>query len=216
MWTENTSRRDFIKKCAFAAIGAAIWPSSGFCNEGWIDKWSGDTGDIMPADVVLPATPVKAGPYCEGILRLKSAIHGESRVFRFRDSKGNYDTRELDALNWFLRCRDNTWQVMDPKVLETINYLSKLFGDPEIQVNSGYRSPKYNARLATRNENVARNSLHQWGKAVDLAIPGISVRETCSYALYARNMVGYGGIGYYPRSGFVHIDSGITKEWSEK
>ena len=184
---------------------------------GWADTWQDgaekEEGAPLP-DMTAPTYTEKADRYCPGILRLKSAIHGETREFRFRDGAGNYDLNTLASLNWFLRCRDGSWQYMDVWAIETLNYLSALFGTPVMQIVSGYRSPAYNAKLARQSENVARNSLHQYGQAIDFSIPGIPVREVCSYTLYARNVMGFGGVGYYPRAGFVHLDSGKIKQWA--
>jgi len=177
-------------------------------SEGWLDGYE------LPKDE-LPSfqEQVPKDKYCEGRLLLKSAIHGEAYEFKFRDKQGRYDQKVLQALYWFLRCRDGSWTQMDIRAIETLNYLSKLLGDPVIQINSGYRSPAYNKLLAMKSENVARNSLHQYGQAIDFSIPGIPIRTVCSYALYARNTMGYGGVGYYPNMGFVHLDSGNTRNW---
>lgn len=209
-------RRDFLRMTAGVLGAALVNPTMLHANEsGWIDSWwntENIDGEALPA-VVKPILTVATGQFCEGRLRLKSPIHGEGYEFKFRDTSGNYDSRELAALNWFLRCRDGSWQYMDIRTIESLNYLSALFGVPEIIINSGYRSPAYNKQLAQKNENVARNSLHQYGRAIDYSIPGIPIKEVCSYTLYARNTMGYGGVGYYPRSNFVHLDSGPIKQW---
>jgi uncharacterized protein YcbK (DUF882 family) len=208
-------RREFLRILALGAIFPQAALASQVENAGCsIDNGKGCLLEETPPEAITPPQGVgEKGKYCAGLLRLKSSIHGESYEFRYRDCDGNYDQRTLSALNWFLRCKDGTWNPMDMGVIESLNYLSKLLGDPVIQINSGYRSPRYNSWLATKNENVARNSLHMHGQAIDFFIPGISVREVCSYTLYARNSIGYGGVGYYPKAGFVHIDSGVTKQW---
>lgn len=171
-------------------------------------------GEPLP-EGTKPGVKEPAPLFCNGRLRLKSGIHGAAYEFQYRDTAGNYDPKTLAALNWFLRCRDGNWQYMDIRALESLNYLSALLGVPEILVNSGYRSPQYNKSLAIKSENVARNSLHQYGRALDFCIPAIPIKEVCSYALYARNAIGYGGIGYYPKAGFVHMDSGATMQWAK-
>ena len=209
-------RRDFLRIVGAAATGALVAPATVLGSTDWVDRWwmDEDRGAEDPPGAVKPEGPqVQAGKFCDGRFCLKSAIHGEASEFHFRDTAGNYNHEVLQRLNWFLRCRDGSWQYMDIRMLETLNYLSALMDVPQIQVNSGYRSPAYNARLAITNENVARNSLHQFGQAIDFSILGVSVKNLCSYALYARNTVGYGGVGYYPRAGFVHLDSGRTKQW---
>ena len=221
---ENADRRKFLGLLATGVFTAIVSPSDLFAGSQWVSSWNGHDGEEPLPGMVAPdgsstvALPHReggspAGGFCEGRLCLKSAIHGEAYDFRFRDTKGNYDLNSIAALNWFLRCRDRTWQYMDVPAIETLNYLSKMLGDPIIQINSAYRSPSYNAKIAVKNENVARNSLHQYGRAIDFSIPGISVKEVCSYTLYARNQMGYGGVGYYPSSGFVHLDSGTKRNW---
>ena len=68
---------------------------------------------------------------------------------------------------------------------------------------SGYRSPEYNAFLVKRSRRAARHSLHVEGQAVNSFIPGIRPREIRKVALKLQ----YGGVGYYPRADFIHLDS---------
>lgn len=205
-------RREFLKISALAA-GATLLPSFAFAGSQWVDTWWEEQEEQAP-DELVPATAGKIDKFCPGLLRLKSGIHGEAYEFRYRDGAGNYNPDVVAALDWFLRCRDGTWQRMDMRAIETLNYLSALLEVPVIQINSAYRSPDYNAKLVRRGEGAARDSLHQYGQALDYFIPGISIKEVCSYTLYARNLMGYGGVGYYPRSGFVHLDAGPRKEWA--
>lgn len=210
-------RRTFLQITGSVLAGHLLSPGKVLASQ-WVDKWWNSDeidGEQLP-DTVAPTGTLTIPKFCDGFLRLKNSIFGGSSDFHFRDTAGNYNQKVLSELNWFLRCRDGSWQYMDIRAIEALNYLSALMGVPEIQVNSGYRSPQYNRYLARTNENVARNSLHQYGRAIDFFIPGIATREVCSYALYARNTMGYGGIGYYPRAGFVHLDSGVSKQWVAK
>ncbi len=168
-------------------------------------------------EMVVEAANIGSRPlYCDGIMYLKSPRRAEAYMFRFRDSTGQYDEALMSSLHWFLRCADGTWQHMDVKVIEFLNYVSKLLGDPLIEILSAYRSPAYNAKLALVNENVAKNSLHMYGKAIDFRVAGVRTRDLCAYALAARNTLGYGGVGCYQTGGFVHIDSGPFKHWKKK
>ena len=78
-----------------------------------------------------------------------------------------------------------------------------------LHVVSGYRSPKTNARLRKRRKGVASNSQHMYGKAADFFIPGRRLSTVRKAALSLRS----GGVGYYPRSNFIHVDSGPVRSW---
>jgi uncharacterized protein YcbK (DUF882 family) len=130
---------------------------------------------------------------------------------RYRDERGRYDLSALDDLNHILRCH-HTGEVaaMDPRVIEHLNLVQKtLGGEGEIHVISGYRSPEYNAILVKRSRRAARHSLHVEGQAVDFFIPGVRPREIKQAALKHR----YGGVGYYPRAQFIHLDCGPFRSW---
>lgn len=162
-------------------------------------------------DRTLQGRPEQKPQYVEGLLNLKSGHTGERYQFAYRDTQGNYDQQTLLALSWFMRCHSDrdAYVSMDLKVIEMVNYLAKWFtGNPEITINSAYRTPRYNALIARHNENVAKNSLHMQGQAIDLSIHGIPIRQVCQVAQAVRNMTGSGGVGYYPSSGFVHMDCG--------
>ena len=97
-----------------------------------------------------------------------------------------------------------------------INLLDLLFEVKEhmkskepYHIISGYRTPKSNAILGKRNKGVAKNSLHMYGKAVDISMPGYSLRGIRKVAMKLKS----GGIGYYPRSKFLHLDVGEVRYW---
>ena len=79
-----------------------------------------------------------------------------------------------------------------------------------IQIISGYRSPQTNQMLRAASNGVAKHSLHMEGRALDIRFPGISCRDLQKAALQMRK----GGVGYYPQSGFVHIDTGRVRQWT--
>ena len=76
-------------------------------------------------------------------------------------------------------------------------------------VISGYRSPRTNALLRNRSRGVAGGSLHMQGKAIDIRVPG------CPTAKLRKVCMGlqFGGVGYYPKSNFVHVDTGRVRFW---
>ncbi len=147
-----------------------------------------------------------------GRLLLLNTHNGEKLDVTYRNELGEYDQKALDSINHILRCPLNDEEIkMDVKVLDYLNALDKRLGGGgnEIHVISGYRSPEYNALLRRKSKRVAKHSLHTFGKAIDLRIPGISTSKIRRTAL---NMEA-GGVGYYPRKGFVHIDSGSFRYW---
>ena len=74
---------------------------------------------------------------------------------------------------------------------------------------SGYRSPKTNQMLAKLSSGVARNSYHMRGRAIDLRIPGVDTTKLRDIGVH----LGVGGVGYYPTSDFVHLDTGPKRQW---
>ncbi|GEO79962.1 hypothetical protein ROR02_00930 [Pararhodospirillum oryzae] len=77
------------------------------------------------------------------------------------------------------------------------------------QIICGYRSPETNSLLRQKSSGVARNSLHMEGMAVDIALQDRSLPQLRSAALSLQK----GGVGYYPKSGFVHVDVGAVRSW---
>lgn len=146
-----------------------------------------------------------------GKLSLFNIHTSEKLTVSYRKEDGDYDIEALKAINWILRCHyANQETEMDVRTIEFLNTVDKkLGGNNEIHIISGYRSPAYNRLLRHEGHKVARHSLHLVGKAVDIHIPGTSLDKVRQVALNLR----YGGVGYYPGKGFVHIDSGKFRTW---
>ncbi|MBI5453282.1 MAG: DUF882 domain-containing protein [Deltaproteobacteria bacterium] len=149
----------------------------------------------------------------EGRLRLYRPRMGEKLDVTFRNSKGEYDEEALKAINHLFRCHHHDEETeIDVRTIEFLNAVDKELGkgDNLIHVVSGYRSKKYNDMLRKRmRRRVAKNSLHLYGKAVDIRIPGVATKALRRTALELE----LGGVGYYPRAGFVHLDSGRVRRW---
>ena len=147
----------------------------------------------------------------EGRLTLFNVWTDERLDVIYRNEAGEYDLEALDDVNQILRCH-YTGEVgtIDVRVLEHVNLVQKkLGGNRDIHVISGFRSPEYNAILVRSGRRAAKNSFHVQGQAVDLQIPGVHPKVVRQTAL----QLGYGGVGYYPRSKFVHLDSGPFRHW---
>lgn len=125
---------------------------------------------------------------------------------------GRYVQSELDRLNTFLRdSRNGDLVQMDPQLFDILWYVQRNLGAEGVpyQVLSAYRSPQTNAWLVSARRGAARDSLHMRGQAIDIKLPGrtpYQIRQTA-------RALGLGGVGYYPRSGFVHLDTGPVRYW---
>ena len=120
----------------------------------------------------------------------------------------------LDQLNHFLR--DHYTQevgVMDPQLYDILHALHRELGARKpYEVISGYRSPKTNEHLrVSRGGGVAPRSLHMDGKAMDVRLPGVPLDQLRDAAVAMQ----FGGVGYYPRDQFVHLDTGRVRTWGQ-
>ncbi len=125
--------------------------------------------------------------------------------------EGEYQLDALQSLNHCLRDHRSGEVIdMDPALIDTIYGLQSTLEDRgEIHIISGYRSPKTNAALRQQNTGVAKKSLHMQGRAVDLRLPKQSLQQTRRAALAMKS----GGVGYYPKSNFLHLDTGRVRHW---
>jgi uncharacterized protein YcbK (DUF882 family) len=139
------------------------------------------------------------------------ALHtGESLTTTYWEN-GHYIPDELDRVNYVLRdFRANEVKPIDPTLLDLLTRIHHRLGTNEpFQVISGYRSPLTNAMLHANSEGVAVHSLHIDGKAIDICVPGRSLAQLRGAALAQQA----GGVGYYPKSNFVHVDTGRVRFW---
>ena len=99
---------------------------------------------------------------------------------------------------------------MDPGLIDIFFALSAFTGtNGTFKILSGYRSPETNSWLRRFSHGVAEHSMHIEGKAVDIRMDELSTREIRQAGL----ALGMGGVGYYPRSNFVHLDTGRIRNW---
>lgn len=124
---------------------------------------------------------------------------------------GAYDAGALDAINHVLRDH-YSGQVteIEPGLLDLLCDINHALETPEpFEVISAYRSPQTNERLRKEGHGVAKKSLHMKGMAIDIRVPG---RDLAMVRATARGLK-RGGVGYYPRSDFVHVDIGRVRFW---
>jgi uncharacterized protein YcbK (DUF882 family) len=117
----------------------------------------------------------------------------------------------LDAVNHLLRdFRTEQAHDIDVALLDTLSLLYEQSDRRgRFEVISGYRSPRTNAALRQVTTGVAEHSLHIAGRAIDVRSTGVKTTELRAAALGLAR----GGVGYYPESNFVHLDTGAFRTW---
>ena len=170
-------------------------------------------GLVAGAAALMPFPAMAAG--AEWRLAIRN-VHNNESVDAVFARAGRFVPEGLAELNHGLRdWRTGEVFQMDRRLLALLaNLRAKLDlpGRQKIDLISGYRSPHTNASLRARggaHTGVASRSQHMLGKATDIMVPGISLDKLRGAAL----ALGGGGVGYYPRDGFVHVDTGRVRHW---
>jgi len=137
--------------------------------------------------------------------------HTEEQLDIVYFENGEYVDSALEEINHFLRdFRTGDVTVMDPGLLDLIYDIRETIeSDGTYEVISAYRSPKTNEMLRTRGGGVARNSQHLLGTAIDVRLEDIPIEVLRDTALAMRR----GGVGFYRKADFVHIDTGRVRRW---
>lgn len=135
---------------------------------------------------------------------------GERLAVEYFDAH-DYIPDALATVNHFLRdFRTGDEHPIDPTLLDLLHRLTGLTDSSRpFEVISGYRSPVTNAMLRRQSEGVAAGSLHMVGQAIDIRLTDIPLARLRAAALSLRS----GGVGYYPTSNFVHVDTGRVRFW---
>ncbi|HZD25004.1 MAG TPA: DUF882 domain-containing protein [Alphaproteobacteria bacterium] len=135
---------------------------------------------------------------------------GESSTVTYW-ADGTYVDEELRAVNHLLRdFRTGEVHAIDPGLLDLLYLTRRRIGsDRPFQIISGYRSPQTNRMLRRHSSGVAKHSLHMEGMAIDIHLPGTRLADLRKAAMSLKG----GGVGYYPASSFVHVDTGRVRYW---
>jgi uncharacterized protein YcbK (DUF882 family) len=180
----------------------------------------------------IPFRPLRAG-YCTSIAAVLMVLgceslqtataDGDTRTLSFHNThtnenltatfkvNGRYDEEALNKINHILRdFRENQPTTMDPHLLDAIwEVYREVEATEPIQIVCGFRSPQTNEMLRRRSNGVAKFSQHMLGKALDFYIPGVPLEKLREVGLRAQR----GGVGFYPSSNFVHMDTGSVRHW---
>ena len=189
MTTKRHPRRRFVRSGLAFALGAAAAPPA---------STSPLRSSLDRVDEI-------------GRLGFVNTHTGESLDIVYREGT-QYLTDALAEIDRLLRDhRSGDVHEIDRGLLDQLARLRALLdvGKRPFHVISGYRSPSTNAMLAARSGGVATHSLHLQGRAIDLRMPGIRLVEVHRAAVSMQA----GGVGYYARSDFVHLDTGRVRRW---
>ncbi|TVQ88561.1 MAG: DUF882 domain-containing protein [Chromatiaceae bacterium] len=139
-------------------------------------------------------------------------LHTNERLTLAYRIGDHYQRSALQRLNHFLRDhRTGDVTSIDPRLFDLLHDVQRQLGNPDgtFQVLSAYRSPRTNAMLSRTSRGVATRSLHLTGQAIDVRLTQASTRNIRDAALGLSR----GGVGFYPRSDFVHLDTGRVRRW---
>jgi uncharacterized protein YcbK (DUF882 family) len=132
-------------------------------------------------------------------------------IYRVGDT---YISGALDNLSQFLRDSHNDEvKSYDPRTFDVLHTMLRKLNRSSsvIEILCGYRSKETNDALReSGTTNAAEHSQHIEANALDIRVPGIPAVELRDAAL----SLGAGGVGYYPKSQFIHIDTGPVREWT--
>ncbi|GIX46262.1 MAG: twin-arginine translocation pathway signal protein [Candidatus Tectimicrobiota bacterium] len=169
-------------------------------------------GGLAVATWLVPGRALahRSGTVSEKALALYN-LHTGERLRTVYWFKGNYLPEALQEISYLLRdYRAEAVRPIDPELIDLLHALSvKLEARQPFHVISGYRTPATNAMLRRYHGGVAKRSFHMYGKAVDFRLPGRSLAALRRAAISLHR----GGVGYYPRSGFIHVDTGPVRYW---
>jgi len=144
------------------------------------------------------------------VISFKNAHTGESFNGEYWRN-GRYISDAFEEIRMIMRdFRTGDECPIDPRLIDVLFVMKeKAHNVAPFALFSGYRSPNTNKKLRQMSEGVARGSLHMQGQAADINLPGTNLNKLERTALDLR----MGRVGYYPKSGFVHIDTGKVRTW---
>jgi uncharacterized protein YcbK (DUF882 family) len=144
-------------------------------------------------------------------LSMRNLHTGERVQVRYFE-EGRYLPDAMKQLNHLLRDhRSGEAASMDQRLFDQLHVLAAGAGCvPHYEIISGYRSPATNEKLREKSEGVARQSLHTQARAMDVRVPRVSCSRLREIAIGLQ----LGGVGYYAKSDFVHLDTGRVRTWT--
>lgn len=166
------------------------------------------SGALMLASGLLPFEIASASTRRE--ISMTNTHTGEHlKLCYFRD--GKFVAEACQRLNHLLRdFRSGDVHSIDTGLYDLVHAIQTEVGHRgQVEIISGYRSPATNDKLRNSSKGVAKHSLHMRGQALDIRLAGVDTANVRDAALALRA----GGVGYYKKSDFVHVDTGRVRHW---
>ena len=196
------SRRKFLKKLAYGSVLAFSGCGVETTAVRHVGRYGGDHAHTEPIHTLMR----------QGYKTLSfEHMHTGEKLKLTYFERGKYIKDALQEINYLLRdFRTDDIHPIDTALLDQLFDLNQILGvNKPFHIVSGYRSPYTNAQLRKHSHGVAEHSFHLQGRAIDISVEGISSRTIRNTAL----AMAQGGVGYYPRNNFVHLDSGRFRTW---
>lgn len=182
----NQSRRHLLKRALLLAAAPLVIPT-GLSFAELHNLWSSERS--VSIYNTYTGESLKRPYWREGVY-LSDAMAEISYIFR------DHRTGEIKPI--------------EPQLVDLLCAIRRKLGTwKPFHIISGYRCPATNALLRKKNPGVAKKSLHMHGKAADIRLPGCGLSLLRQVAMDMRG----GGVGYYPKSQFVHVDVGRVRYW---
>ena len=173
-----------------------------------------DRRRFLAASLALPALSIPTLAFgSSGGSRRLAFYHthmGENLDVVYREGT-DYLPDAIGNINQFLRdFRTGESHPIDPALLDQLHDITEALGTTsQVEIISGFRSPRTNAMLRGKSNGVAKRSLHMQGRALDVRLTDVATKDLRAAALELQR----GGVGYYPKSKFIHIDTGRVRRW---
>lgn len=216
MKSSKLSRREIIQ-AGLITMGALLFKGNALGFSGMMPPRHAAKSDTLPGSTVQNETvETSTVKNPEVVLSEERKIciynlHTKERQESVFWRDGAYIESALNELDFIFRDHYNgAVRRIDKQLLDFLFAIQQKVGtDDPFQLISGYRSRRTNERLRKSNKAVSRKSMHLFGKAADIRLPSVGVKKLRRVAYELQK----GGVGYYPRSNFVHVDVGRVRFW---
>lgn len=166
---------------------------------------------VVPGSLLIANPTMSLATVSEKRSLLFHHLHTNEKLSIDYFSNNHYLSESLAEINYFLRdFRTGEEHSIDPKLLDILYQVQQKTGSRgKFEVISGFRSPATNEKLRNKSNGVAKRSLHMLGKAIDIRLTDVNISAVRNAATSLKS----GGVGFYGRSNFVHLDTGRFRTW---